>query len=417
MTLSRDWLGAGIAAVLIAAAAAWLVARTEWVEIEVPIPPRGEAAKNPLFVTQQLARRLGANVATPTQLSEMPPPRATLLLTSWYWDLFPDRAQRLKTWVESGGHLVLYADAIDHDELEEWLPIRQIERPRRRADADAPPSADEEEDDEDKDSGWTPAPLRTGPPCHAAREPDTVQAAYRDGDGQYEICAHLYTRGWYLEATAPARWSIDGPAGPLILRTALGRGEVTVIQPWSLLDNRSVLQGDNAVAAMAALKVKPGVDLWFVTEEDRPSLLVWLWREAGVVIVLGALALALALWRSAPRFGPPTIAAPAGRRSMAEQITGTASFLRREGPEALLNAQVLALDRVAQHHVQRYDRLTRTERAASIAQLTGLNAEALGLALDTRLARRRVDLPEVLALLETARRLLAQADHRAPTRG
>jgi len=46
----------------------------------------------------------------------------------------------------------------------------------------------------------------------------------------------------------------------------------------------------------------------------------------------------------------------------------------------------------------------------AIAQATGLDAQALGLALDKSLARRRVDLPATLELLETARRLLLQRD-------
>jgi hypothetical protein len=180
--------------------------------------------------------------------------------------------------------------------------------------------------------------------------------------------------------------------------------------PSNLLSNDRLLRGDNALVAVAALQAGPGADIWFVTEEKRPHLLRWLWQEAWVAVLLAAATLVLALWRSARRFGPLAPVITPGRRSMAEQIAGTAQFLRREGPEALLAAQIRAMETVARSHVRHYDKLGRGERALAIAQATGLNAEALGLALDKSLARRRVDLPATLELLETARRLLLQRD-------
>jgi hypothetical protein len=181
-----------------------------------------------------------------------------------------------------------------------------------------------------------------------------------------------------------------------------------VIQPESLLDNRRVLQGDNGLIAVAALQARPGAQIWFVTEEARAPILRWLWSEAWVVVVLGLAALVLAVWRGARRFGPPIAALPPGRRSMAEQISGTAQFLRRHGPESLLAAQIRALESAARSHVRHYDQLDRGQRAAAIAKVTGQDAAALGLALDRSRARRRTDLPATLELLETARRLLVQ---------
>jgi len=52
--LNRDWLLRGLFAALLLGAGAWLASSTEWVDVEVPTPPRGEAAKNRLYVTQQL---------------------------------------------------------------------------------------------------------------------------------------------------------------------------------------------------------------------------------------------------------------------------------------------------------------------------------------------------------------------------
>lgn len=417
-TATRDWLMRGLLAAAALGTAAWVASCTEWVDVEVPIPLRGEAAKNDLFITQQLVRRLGATVAAPGSLSELPPPRATLLLTSWYWDLFPERAKRLKTWVENGGHLVLYANNIDHEQLKGWLPIKELELPRK---GPAQDDADDEEAEPDDEGVATPpdGPASSpqaaierlmGIPCQDAFEPDAVPPAYADGWRHYKVCTYNRSSGWLLKSSVPPLWAVEDAKGPLLLRAPVGRGQVTVIRPWGLLDNDRVLKGDNGLLAVAALQARAGAAIWFVTEEARPPLLPWLWHEAWVVVVLGAAALALALWRGARRFGPLVATATTGRRSMAEQISGTSQFLRRNGPEALLGAQIRALEAAARGHVRLYDKLDRTQRAQAIAQATGLDATALGLALDKGLARKRVDLPATLQLIETARRLLLQRD-------
>lgn len=432
----RTWgLRALVLAVLVGLAA-WLASATEWTEIEVPVPPRGEAARNRFFATQQLVKRLGGSVAAPTHLAELPPANATLVLTSWHWDLFPERAKRLREWVEAGGHLVLFADTLNHEEFEAWLPVRFInQRERDRED-------DEDEEDEETDEGESDKPQepqkpevrrdaegkplpplppaiarRLQLPCITATEPEGVAPYYADGQRRYELCG-VVSSSWNLQtrAGAPsARWSLDGRQGPLLLRAAKGRGEVTVLQPWALLDNDRVLKSDNALAAIAALKAGPGVTVWFISEEARPSLLAWLWHEAWVAVLFGLAALGVALWRNARRFGPLAAGASTARRSMGEQIAGTAQFLRRRGPQALVDAQVRALEAVARLHVRQFDTLDRGQRAAAIAKHTGLDASALALALDRKRMLRPTDLPGTLELLETARRLLAQ--RRAPTGG
>ena len=416
---TRDWLLRGLVVALLVGGGVWLASATEWVDVEVPLPASGEAAKNDLYATQQLLRRLGATVATPSDLAQLPPPRATLLLTSWYWDLFPDRAQRLKAWVESGGHLVLFSNNLDHEQLKGWLPIKEYQPPRKPKQ----PEKEDEDDEEAEDDEDTPSPVaeaasavarRLGPPCHDTAEPDSVPASFTDGDRRFKLCAHVFSTR-KLESSTPPLWALDGPHGPLLMRAARGQGQVTVILPFGLLDNDRVLKQDNALIAVAALQARAGAHIWFVTEEARPPILVWLWQEAWVVVVLGFMALTLALWRGARRFGPLVAAKPLGRRSMVEQITGTAQFLRRQGPDALLGAQIRALEAAARAHVRHYDKLDRSQRAAAIAKMTGQDAAALGLALDKSLARRRVDLPATLELLETARRLLVQRD-RTPRR-
>ncbi|MCR5884352.1 DUF4350 domain-containing protein [Rhizobacter sp. J219] len=409
----RTWGLRALIAAMLLGLVAWLASCTEWAEVEVPTPARGEAARNRHYAAQALLRRLGTTVATPENLAQLPPAGATLLLTSWHWDIFPERAQRLRQWVEDGGQLVIFSDNLNQKQLKGWLPVRWLEPPRRQKPRDDEAADAEENEDSDEDDIEAAEPRqmavlrRLKMPCHDTAEPDSVAPHYAGTARHYKLCGFIYS-GWKLQPNGPALWSIDGRDGPLLLRVAKGRGTVTVIQPVGLLDNDRVLQSDNGLAAVAALQARRGSTVWFVTEEARPSLLAWLWQEAAAVVLLAAAALVLALWRGARRFGPLAALAATGRRSMAEQIAGTAQFLRKQGPEALLAAQIRALEAAARSHIRLYDTLDRGQRAAAIAKHTGQDAAALSSALDKSLARKRHDLPATLELLETARRLLVQ---------
>ncbi|MBL0729329.1 DUF4350 domain-containing protein [Piscinibacter sp. HJYY11] len=418
MTLTenqRTWGLRALLALLLAGVVAWLAANTEWVEVELPLPPRGEAARNRHHATQELLRRLGTTVAKPENLAQLPPQGATLLLTSWHWDFVPQRSQRLQQWVEAGGHLVLFSHDLNHQQLKRWLPVTLLDPERDEDDEDEDPEAPDDDSVDDSKEASPPGnarrPFRPGDlfklRCYDAAEPDGVAPYYPGGARQYKLCGILVS-GRKLQASAPVLWSIDGPHGPFVLRVAKGRGSVTVIQPSNLLDNNRVLEFDNGLATVAALQARRGAVVWFVAEEARPSLLTWLWQEAAAAVLLGAAALLLALWRAARRFGPLAASAPNARRSMTEQIAGTAQFLRQQGPEALLAAQIRALETAARNHIRLYDTLDRGQRAAAIARHTGQDAAALNSALDKSLARKRTDLPATLELLETARRLLVQ---------
>ncbi len=212
-----------------------------------------------------------------------------------------------------------------------------------------------------------------------------------------------------------------------MLRVALEAGTVTVVRGWSfgwpdtqfsLFGNLRILSGDNALIAVAALQARPGAEVWLVSGRGGQPLLAWLWSRARVAVVLGLFALALWLWRASARFGPIEASPPVARRSMSEQIGGTATFLWRRSPEALHAAQVRALDEAAALRVREYARLDRVDRADAIAAATGIGAPALARALNPAAVEGAHALPRVLTTLETARRrLLQQARTPAPSIG
>jgi len=414
MTRDGLWLKLLAAAALLLVGY-WLVTTTEWVEVDVPAELRGEAATNPYYTASRLLRKLGVRVERRDNLDQLPPPHATLVLDSLHWALFPERVARLRQWVEHGGHLVAPPHLLHDDNFAAWAPIELLERPKPKV----RPAKDEDDDDDGEAAAAPPAPAsspaaeatsplalrRSKGRCAVRHEPESVPATYADGGRDFKVCGFA---GALLKSKGtPPLWSLDGPQGPESMRVALGRGRLTALLLDEVLDNRDALEGDNALVMVAALSVHAGDEVWFVSDEKREPLLPWVWHQGWIAVVLGALALAAALWRNGMRFGPLAARPPEGRRSVGEQIRGTAEFVWHRGAGALHAAQLRALDEAARRRVRGYDKLDRAAKAAALARATGLEAEALGRGLDTRVNRPRHAWPATLALLETARRRIA----------
>lgn len=398
MTLQREHIVNGAVALALVGAGVWIAFNTEWVEVQVPVAPRGEAARDPHYAVKQLVRRLGGEVRAPLNLERLPPPGATLVLSSWHWNIFPERELALRRWVEAGGHLVV--QDWTRDKSLEWVPIETVSAvgsprasngslPPRAASAPAAPPR------------RAPFGLPAEPPCHEAREASDAFGAYGE-PRSYRLCVW---DAWVLRSRVPVSWSLLGPRGAELLRVAVGQGSVTAINT-RLTDNRRIVEADHALAFVAALRLRAGDTVWFVDSETRTPLLAAIWQSGAPAVLLGALALAAALWRGGVRFGPRAPSAAPARRSVAEQIRGTAAFVFSRNGAALHRAQLRALEDAARRRIRDHDRLDRASRAQAIASFTALDAGALARAMDPSPKRPRRELTATLAMLETAARRL-----------
>jgi hypothetical protein len=423
MKLDRQHALFAFIALVLGAGGVWLALHTEWVEVQVPDPIKGEALRDADYRLKQLATRLGATVSAPANLAELPPPGATLMLSSTQWNLFPERAQALRRWVEAGGHLWLpYRYQGEVDAAMAWVPVKwvRVAKPKATSPSQAPPpaaasasapeaEADDEDDDDDDDSpapAPVPAPASAPggkPRCPGVGEPAHVTPVFGTHH-LFEAC--LFMRET-LRSKVPVQWALYGQHGQVVARVPVGRGSVTVASAYMPWDNSQLLRSDNALLAAATLRIHPGQTLWFVRDEARPPLLSFLWSTGAPAVWLGAFALALALWRGAVRFGPRAAVLPTVRRSVAEQIRGTAHFIRHHGSTALHAAQLRALHDVARPRIHGFDALIVGERAQAIAKLTSLDAHTLARAMNPELSAALSRHPgTALALIETARRRL-----------
>lgn len=377
----------------------WMASTFEWAHRKVRSPLRGEAASNPLYATHRLVRELGGKAVTPDEgLHNLPPMGSTLYLNSAEWSLFPGRTEKLQQWVDQGGHLVMPSSLASQSGLSEWVPVTEEDIDTQDDDNQAKP----ERRTDAKTETFTAEELeKDHTPCQWLTERRNAMARF-PGKPRFELCAHLRHT---VHSDNPVLWSMGGSEGAVILRVKSGAGTITVHSVPSVFDNRRLLLADHALLAAAILQLRPGREVWFLHAESRPGFMTWLWQNAWVAVILSLLAIAAGLWRGLRRFGPRMAPALPVRRSMGEQISGTAQFLQRHGPQALHRATQRALDEEAHRCVRRYATLGLLERAQALATLTGLPQAALAQALQPEVPRS-AQLSVSLQLLETARRRL-----------
>ena len=99
-----------VVGVVVALGVAWFLHNYEKVENELHLPPRGEAAYNPLYALKQTLQADGVKVASRQRLDLSTQTLAagdTLLILNDPRTLTPVESRRLLEWVASGGHLLV----------------------------------------------------------------------------------------------------------------------------------------------------------------------------------------------------------------------------------------------------------------------------------------------------------------------
>jgi hypothetical protein len=359
--------------------AAWIGRNTYWEDVEVPMPPKGEALINPFYAAQRFGERLGAKTTWDRMLT-VPRADAVIVVSTWHWSLSRTRRTALERWVESGGRLVVDDSLIDpSDEFEAWSGIARTY-----------PDSDTLEDKKPEDDS----------PCRKVQQ----ESAGRSGLSDEEALLLCDLGISWLESDRTPEWALRDKKGLQAVRVAIGRGSVTMINA-APFRSRALFDGDHGRVLVAATELRRGDEVHFLSEDKYPSLLTLAWRHGAPVVGVGLTLLAALLWRGAVRFGPlapPTVAA---RRSLADQIRGTGRFTLHHGSGQSLHAAcVRALDEAARRRVKSYAALTPEDRLAALAWLSGFDRDSLAAAIHHPGWPTAGALRRTLALLESARR-------------
>jgi hypothetical protein len=430
--MKNTWVIRALVIAALAIVIGWLAHSTKWVEVEVDDDVHGLAATDERYSLRRVLESSGATLEVRTALEPLPPAGSTLLLDSSLWNIFPERDARLKTWVENGGRLVVTGQQMRGSTDLRWIPLSFKVPPKRPASAAAPEpeAAASAADDEDDDDDVAPATRKKPPAANDGRPLARLfdpKHAWRDCADFEETSAttepafeprRVYRGCTVAGALRSLRqvvptWQLAGTRGTLAMRVPLGRGSVTGVSVAPVLDNRGLLQGDNALIAMAILQAAPGRAVWIVEDEAREPLLGWLWHDARTPFLLGLAATLLALWRLMVRFGPREAGPPQARRSMGEQVRGTGQFIAGLAPEALHAATKKAFEEAARKRVEAWSELTDPDRARALADALAphftLDKAALLSSLNIGGGATPVQILAAIAVLEQTRRALWRA--------
>jgi hypothetical protein len=376
--------------------------RVEFVDVKVPAPLEGEARSNPFYAAIKFLGELGIDSRW-ERVFVTKPEESVIVLSSWNWTLSHSRRDRLRSWVEDGGRLVVDSSLSgDLEEFETWTGIGEKE-------------ADEEEIEEkekaDREMGKE-KPTATESAVQKALDLQPCTTLIEDdGPRRFQVCDVQFPRS--LEISRKSEWVLRDGSYIHAARVRVGKGSVTSLNadPFGY---REFLHGDHARLLVAAAQLRAGDDVIFLTEQDHASIIELTWRFGAPALLLFALMVALGLWRSAARFGPLIAPPETARRSLAEQIRGTGQFaLRFGGGKPLHAAAARALRDAALKRQASYDRLSSEQRIAALAKLSGMPAEELAPALHFTGARSAHELRNAIAVLETARRQILLKNKRA----
>lgn len=336
-------------AIVIAALGAWFYANFERVTEREHVGFSGEAARNPLLALTRLIARMGLEsraIGSAAALDKLEA-GAALVLPRGRAGYTTERASRLRSWVDAGGHLIVEAEGPGSRDT--VLHALQVSATAGAGKARA-----------------QPAEIRLP---HAAK-PLRVQMA------------PAVTLADFDRSGRTGYAASDG-AGTLLLHRALGRGHVTVLPSFYFMTNLAIGEHDHAQLAWEIVRFVPGTRLVAIAPRlTRPSIFGWLAEEAREALIAAAALLLLWLWRAATRFGPIVAEPSPERRRLLDHLRASGRYLWRAGaaPRLIAAARETCLQNIARTRPALMD-LTRAERARRLATLTQLPLREIELAL------------------------------------
>jgi hypothetical protein len=357
----------------------YVARHTYWTEVSVPNLPQQEAAKDEYYATKQLLARFGIRTGQIVSLRKLPPHDQVLLVPDVRDTTLEGHLQSLERWVEEGGRVILPAASIwSKGDLQSWTGIVPSTH-------EAPESADKKPRD----------------PCG----PHTVRVNGKPTGETLRACVR--NSEFAFNSRRVPDWSLSNDYGMQMLRVAIGRGSVTVLDCECTLRNERVLKEDHARILFAATPLFRGDRFVFLDPEKAESLVAMVWRLAAPAALAVAATLALLIWRSWPRFGPlEPVAAPV-RRSLAEQIRANARFAWRTRQLASLrNVMRRAVERAARKQIAAFSHLDGEQRYGALGARTGLGVDTLRAALEETADGDAQAQSAAIDLLERARRAL-----------
>lgn len=185
----------------------------------------------------------------------------------------------------------------------------------------------------------------------------------------------------------------------------VGAGGITITSDNTIWSNRRIDCHDHAYALWSLANHNGRV--WFLSNQDAPSLAAILWHNAPYGVLAALLALLLWLWARSQRFGPIFVNKETARRSLAEHIFASAMLLWRnqQHPQLLTVLRQKIFARLVQQHPQ-LAQADKQQRSVFLQELTGIDLAAIQRALYAEDLHQPQEFANAIAHLQTIRKQL-----------
>jgi hypothetical protein len=354
----------------------WFYTNFEKVQKEIDVGFHGAARVNDLLAAQRYFESFGVTTRSVEGLTEFPPPSATLIIPSARYEMGADEAQRLRRWVEAGGHLVVVPSSAFDDEYESADPlldplgiqVREVEDPQSEGlvDVDWPDSGD-----------FMTVHMDTYVRLDRAQTKNKILLELADEDGVY------------------------------LLRLALGRGVITVLSDADFFTNYRIAQHDHAAYLWRVAQLDNSRPIWLVYKDSMPPLHRWLMQHAWTALIAGGLDLILWLWAASRGFGPILAAEPLRRRRLMDHVDATGRFLWRAGQgEQLMKGARQALYRALEIRHPAWAGIASQDLYQRLSALSGVPQEQIQIALLYTHLGSEHEFTKVIQTLERIRKSL-----------
>ena len=333
--MKRRLLIAALLVTVLAAGAAGFLTSFERVPLKQQVGASGEARLRHFLAAERFAERMGLPAKELRSLPELDAldAGAVLVLPNRRQALEARRLAQILAWVERGGHLIAEAELVGvTDPLFDALGVR-------------------------RNAG---APAKEIEVQLADRK---LKVSMHDGLALDPGSSSLRLRAATRDAVKLASF-------------ARGKGMVTVASSLHFARNGLIGREDNAEFLWQLLQLTPASALEVYFRPERLSLWGFLVEHAAPVLAAGAAALALWLWRIAPRFGPVAPDAPPARRRLLDHLRASGRYYWAQGLRARLGeaARDAALRRLSRAQPD-FAAASDAERAARLSALIAIPQE------------------------------------------
>lgn len=362
----------------------WLI----WEEKEFNLGPTKEARSNRYFAAQEFLQRIGIDnhiSYSPTAFEEMRVEdeaievEDTIILLQGRGVINEQRFAKLWPWIEAGGTLVMSSEnpwyrgnreedalfthlgiqSADHEdpffEEEALAELEELEDEEAKAEQEAESSDQEATEDPDNADADNTDAEKEKKEAQSAKNKDYQNKDYLErtayfckSDDLEEIVFEGEARplnvdfSWadyfYLEEGVEPDYFVDDEYGFFFAYYTVGEGRIFVNASNRIWQNPWIACHDHAYLLKKI--VGESAHVWFIVNREAPSIVNLVWKGIPLAVIACFLALVLAVWRAALRFGPTFPDKDISRRSFAEHIKASADFFWRNGLQQELVEQL-----------------------------------------------------------------------------